>query len=148
MLKITNINENLINIFKEIHYRNSWRVKVENELSELWTFHHKWRLFVAVSKFFKNRKWTRKSHKLTDSKYIHHLLFTNDQVIIAEYEDITYIFHKLRDYLDEWWLKINMNETEHLTKSLKVDLLLDVIKTVQEIKCLGSIIHQDLVKKM
>lgn len=65
-------------------------------------------LFLLLESFLKYifdiclRKWKRKCHKLTDSKYIHHSLFTNDQVIIAEYEDVAYIFFKLRNNLDEW----------------------------------------------
>lgn len=67
-------------------------------------------------------------------------------IFIAEdEEDVIYMFRELKDTYDEWVLKINMNKIEHLTTSLKADILLDIIniKIGEEFKNLGFIIHQD-----
>ena len=84
-------------------------------------FHFIFKIYVDISL----REWTRKCPniglKLNDNKYIHHLLFADDQVILAEdTEHTTYIFCKLMDTYTERGLKINAYQTELLTTSLNV----------------------------
>ena len=78
-----------------------------------------------------------------NNRYIHHLLFTDDQVITDE--DTIYLFCKLKNTYAEWRLSINISKMEHLTISLNLDDALEdiILKNDKILKSLGSIIHQN-----
>lgn len=54
--------------------------------------------------------------EIPDERYLHHLLFADDQVILTQDgEDTNYICNKLVEEYRKWGLKINYNKTEYLT---------------------------------
>lgn len=77
--------------------------------------------------------------KLNDDKYIHHLLFADNEIIIDD--EATYMLHKLKETYEEWGLKINMNKTEHLLIHQKTDILLNNTSKTPESRPPLSICH-------
>lgn len=95
------------------------------------------------------KEWIMKCRKmgiqLDEEKFLHNLLFADDQVVVAQDgEDANYTCRKLNEVYKKWGLQINYNKTEYLTNDTD-DLYIDgkKIKKVQDFCYLGSILELD-----
>ena len=87
-----------------------------------------------------------------EERFLHTLLFADDQVVIAGDEfDTQYLMRKLTETFEKWGLKINYDKTKYLVaggdavagKDVK-DLVVDnkIIKGCEEVKYLGVVLSR------
>ena len=155
-LHMANIQGHLIRIIQEMYKDNICQVKIGNTLSKKFRTSKGllqgcpmsptlFKIYIDSCLSAWSRKCNGMGLEIKDGVYLHHLLFADDQVVIAQDgEDANYICNHLAMEYRKWGLKINYQKTEYLTNDPD-DLYIEGkrIKKVNTFCYLGSILEME-----
>lgn len=138
-----------------IYRNNNCQIKVGNTLSPQFTTSKGllqgcpmspilFKIYIDISLRQWSRKCNRMGLEIADGKYVHHLLFADDQVVIAQDgEDANYMCNQLSKEYKKWGLKINYKKTEYLTNDTdELYIEGERIKKVNNFCYLGTILEK------
>jgi hypothetical protein len=154
-----NISNSIIRAIKRLYENSSTKIKVGKHFSSGFYITKGLREGCSLSPtlfklYIQNalENWQKKCAKMgleIQDMTIHSMLFTDDQLLIAQdYEDLEYMTRKLMDEYELWGLKLNIKKTKYMAigetlRDLQLEDGKGIISHVNEYTYLGIRIIND-----
>lgn len=125
-LGMAGINKNTTAIIKEIYKNNKCQIKIGSSLSQVFQNSKGllqgccmsptlFKIYIDICLKSWNKSCGLMGIPIND-KHLYHLLFADDQVIIAQdEEDASYLLRKVAEQYKQWGLKINYSKTKYMS---------------------------------